>query len=128
MKLVLQSLKIVISEIKLTDEDICKLLELIHTGSSKWYDIGLHLGFFMPLFLASAPTSYLIELLRQWIQWPTQDHPTEPTLRALCTALCSSLVGLGSLADKVEKEMSQLIHGKGASHLYCVISDVVCVH
>ena len=108
---------------KLSDEDIPKLLELIHTFSSKWYLIGFCLGFLqpeletiqsMPHLYMLAPTSFLTELLSQWIQWPTQDHPTEPTLGALCTALRSSLVGLGRLADKVEIEM---IYGKGAPHL-----------
>ena len=51
--------------------------------------------------------SYLQELLSQWVQWPTTDHPKHPTVTALCAALRSSLVGLGSLADKVEKEMNQ---------------------
>ena len=54
-----------------------------------------------------APTSFLQELLSQWVQWPTASHPTKPTLEALCGALRSSLVGLGSLADKVNEEMRQ---------------------
>ena len=61
----------------------------------------------MPLLLVRAPTSYLQELLSQWVQWPTASHPTKPTLEALCAALRSSLVGLGSLADKVNEEMRQ---------------------
>ena len=54
-----------------------------------------------------APTSFLQELLSQWVQWPTASHPTKPTLEALCAVLRSSLVGLGSLADKVNEEMRQ---------------------
>jgi hypothetical protein len=61
----------------------------------------------MLTLLTGAPVSYLQELLSQWVQWPTTDHPNHPTLRALCTALRSSLVGLGSLAKEVEKEMKQ---------------------
>ena len=58
-----------------------------------------------PSLFMSAPTSFLTELLSQWVQWLTVDHPTKPTLRALCETLRSSLVGLGSLAEKVEREM-----------------------
>ena len=54
-----------------------------------------------------APISYLQELLSQWLQWPTDSHPTKPTLEALCTALQSSLVGLGSLAERMNEEMRQ---------------------
>ena len=108
----------------LTEEEVAELLELIHTFSYKWDMIGIKIGFTlselediksMPSLFMSAPTSYLKELLSRWIQWPTLSHPTKPTLRALCSSLRSSLVGLGSLADKVEKEMTQAINGKGSS-------------
>ena len=109
---------------KLTEREVNELLRLIHNFSSKWEVIGSSLGFVpseleyirsMPLLLSSAPTSYLTELLRQWIQWPTQTHPAAlPTLRAFCTALRSSLVGLGSLADEVEMEMQHVFNGKWA--------------
>ena len=103
-------------DVKLTEKYIATLLELIHTFSSKWDEIGTMLEFApseienirnMPLLVAKAPKSWLKELLSQWVQWPTLSHPTKPTLRALCTSLRSSLVGLGSLADKVDKEMKQ---------------------
>ena len=106
---------------KLTEKEFAKLLELIHTFSSKWELIGVLLGFApselenvksMPSLFISAPTSYLKELLSRWIQWPTLSHPTRPTLRVLCTSLRSSLVGLGSLADKVEREMKAVVTGK----------------
>ena len=112
-------------DVQLTEEEVAKLLELIHTFSSKWDMIGLKIGFTfseleyiksMPLLLATAPTSYLKELLSQWVQWPTLRHPTQPTLRALCTSLRSSMIGLGALADEVEREMKQAITGKGSSH------------
>ena len=90
-------------------------MKLIHNFSYKWNEIGQGLGFTQPalnhiaskpLLLAGAPNSYLTELLNQWVQWPTEDHPTtKPTLEALCRALRSSLVGLGSLAEEVEREM-----------------------
>ena len=107
---------------KLTEKDVAKLLELIHTFSYKWDMIGLQLKFApseieyirsMPLLLATAPASFLKELLCQWVQWPTLNHPTRPTLEALCTSLRSSSVGLGALADEVETEMKpQAITGK----------------
>lgn len=94
---------------------------LVHSISNKWRDIGIGLGFTVseldliigrPLLLATAPTSYLTELLNQWVQWPTVNHHKKPTLKALCEVLRSSLVGLGSLADKVEREMGDSITGK----------------
>ena len=125
------------AELILTEEDMHKLINLIHKFSSKWYYIGLGLGFIPPeldsissnpTLLSSAPDSYLTELLSQWIQWPTEDHPTKPTLRALCKALRNSSVGLGSLADKVEKEMiATAIPGKDRYFFleYTTVSDLM---
>ena len=91
-------------------------MNLIHSFSNKWNYIGVGLGFIQPeldlissnlsLLTSDAPVSFLNHLLNQWVQWPTASHPTKPTLRALCEALRSSLVGLGSLAEKVEWEMA----------------------
>ena len=111
-------------DVKLTERNIAEIFELIHTYSSKWEMIGLQLKFApseldyirgMPLLLTEAPASFLKELLSRWIQWPTLRHPTKPTLRALCTSLRSSSVGLGRLADEVEREMMQSITGKESS-------------
>ena len=98
----------------LTERDIATLLNLIHNFSDKWNEIGLGLGFVpselrqissnLSLFM-SAPASFLRTLLCQWIQWPTKEHPTKPTLEALCEALRGSLVGLGRLAEQVEREL-----------------------
>jgi hypothetical protein len=91
-------------------------MRLLQSYSYKWNLIGLSLGFTphelnnilsMVILLTWAPVSYLQELLSQWVQWPTTDHPSHPTLRALCTSLRSCLVGLGGLAEEVEKEMKQ---------------------
>ena len=99
---------------QLSEQDITALMNLVHIVSDKWIAIGIGLGFTpselnqissKPLLLATAPTSFLMELLSQWTQWPTKLHPTKPTLDALCLTLSSSLVGLGSLAETVEKEM-----------------------
>ena len=106
---------------KLSEKDLVHLMRLLRNYSTKWDMIGLSLGFIQPelniisgmlALLTGAPVSYLQELLSQWVQWPTADHPYDPTLGALCTALRSSLVGLGSLAEELEKEMMQCTTGK----------------
>ena len=104
------------STIILTKKDIVNLLHLLQYYSFKWKEIGLSLGFItpelnvissMPLLRMDAPTSYLQELLSQWVQWPTASHPTRPTLESFCAALQSPLVHLSSLSDRVNKEMRQ---------------------
>ena len=117
------SVQNIAAEQVLTERDVAALMLLVHCFSDKWYVIGLGLGFTpselnlivgRPLLaiVGAAPTSYLIELLNQWVQWPTVNHRKKPTLKALCEVLRSSLVGLGSLADKVEREMGDSITGK----------------
>ena len=94
----------------LSEKDLVHVMELLQSCSDKWSEIGLSLGFTqheLSRISVGAPVSYLQELLSQWVQWPTADHPSHPTLGALCTALRSSLVGLGSLAEELEKEMKQ---------------------
>ena len=112
----------------LTERDIATLLDLIHNFSDKWNEIGLGLGFLPselkqissnPSLFMSAPASFLTTLLGQWVQWPTKDHPPKPTVGALCEALCSSLVGLGSLAEQVERELKCSTTGKG--NLLCML-------
>ena len=103
----------------LSDKDVGKLLTLMNDFSYKWEEIGVALGFIVPelklisgnpLLLSDAPTSYLREVLSQWVQWPTAKHSTDPTLAALYEALRGPLVGLGQLAEKVKREfkMSKL--------------------
>jgi hypothetical protein len=108
----------------LSEKDLAYLLRRLQFYSRKWEMIGLSLGFIqrelntisgMLKLLTGAPVSYLQELLSQWVQWPTEEHQNNPTLGALCTALRSSLVGLGGLAEEVEKEMKQCATGKLAS-------------
>ena len=107
----------------LLERDIAALLNLLHNFSDKWNEIGLGLGFTPselkqisgnPSLFMSAPASFLRELLSQWIQWPTKDHSKQPTLGVLCETLRSSLVGLGSLADRVEREVEYSTTGKGS--------------
>ena len=105
----------------MTDRDIATLLNLMHNFSDKWNEIGLGLGFVPPelrqissnpTLIMHAPASFLRMLLEQWVQWPTKDHPTKPTLEALCEALRGSLVGLGRLAEQVERELKCCNTGK----------------
>ena len=107
--------------VMLGEKDLVKLMRLLQSYSYKWNPIGLSLEFTqhelntifgMPKLLVGAPVSYLQELLSQWVQWPTTDHPNHPTLEVLCAALRSSLVGLGSLAERLEKEMKRCSTGK----------------
>ena len=112
----------------LTGADISKLTSLIHSYSHKWRCVGLALKFDpnelkviegSPSLFTSAPTSYLTELLCQWVQWPTVNHPTRPTLGALCAALRSAPVGLGRLAEDVEREMKCSTIGGKESFAMC---------
>ena len=105
----------------LTERDIATLMNLMHNFSDKWHEIGLGLGFVPselkqissnPSLFMSAPASFLRTVLEQWIQWPTKDHSTKPTLKALSEALRGSLVGLGSLAEQIERELKCSNDGK----------------
>ena len=95
-------------------------MQLLQSHSFKWNPIGLSLGFTpselitiqsMSRLFIGAPISYLQELLSQYVQWPTTDHPKTPTQEALCKALQSPLVGLGSLAESVENELKEQTSG-----------------
>ena len=105
------------SEQTITAEDIGKLLNQLNNFSDKWFDIGMGLGFApselnlikcMESLFNDAPVSYFTKLLSQWVQWPTAEHPTKPTLESLCMSLRRSIVGLGSLADKLEEDIKSL--------------------
>ena len=113
-------------------------MQLLQNHSIKWNEIGLSLGFTlselntisgMLKLLTGAPVSYLQELLTQWVQWPTTDHPNHPTPESLCTALRGSLVGLGSLAQNVEKELKRSTSGiiiiSNAHFVYCCITKKI---
>ena len=119
---------------KLSEKDLVHLMRLLQSYGYKWNPIGLSLGFTqhelntisgMIKLVDGAPVSYLQESISQWLQWPTEEHQNNPTLEALCTALRSSLVGLGSLAEEVEKEMKQCATGKlVSSHSKSVLERV----
>ena len=79
----------------LTKTDVDALMNLVRSFSHKWNGIGLGLGY-TPSELnlikrnSLQATSSLEELLSQWVQWPTVNHPTKPTLRVFCETLRSS--------------------------------------
>ena len=109
--------------------DLLRLRDLLCSHSPRWFDIGIGLGFLPDeltlirnnlALLLGAPVSHLDELLIQWIKWPTEIHPHKPTLMALCEALKSPAVGLGSLSEEVKEKMEQ-IDGK-CCNLYVLSS------
>ena len=123
------------SEQILHEEDVRLLMTLMQSFSDRWRDIGMELGFTQPelnqigknpMLLTTAPKSFMTELLSQWVQWPTKDHPKVPTLGALCDTLRSSLVRLGSLAETVEGEMKCSTTGTGKEHNYIPSSNLLC--
>ena len=116
---------------RLSERDVTAVIKLLHHHSDKWNLIGAELGFLQPelrqiqaapILMLNAPLSYLQELLSLWTEWPTENHPHLPTLKALSTALRSSLVGLGRLADELEEKMIEYpdheLKGKNSLHLF----------
>ena len=117
----------------LTEGDVVALLNLVHNFSDKWHEIGLELGFAPselnqissnPSLFMATPASFLIQLLSQWVQWLIVNHPTKPTLGALCETLRSSLVGLGSLALEVEREIKCSTTGKGSFATHRIAGNI----
>ena len=99
-------------ETRLFVRDLPKIQEVLHSYSHKWSDIGLGLGFTnpqlttiqsMPLLLSNAPSSYLREMLTQWLQWAPGDaagHEGYATLESLQRAV--SKAGLGVTAQDLQ--------------------------
>ena len=87
-------------------EDVSTLMSHLYKNSYKWWDIGTSLNFqngelenIKQSKPGAHPQQLLNELLSQWSQWPTVDHPEDPTMERLCDALRSGLVRLGATAD-----------------------------
>ncbi len=88
------------------NEDVNMLISHLHKYAYKWRDIGASLNFQhgeLENISQSNPIAttqqLLTELLSQWSQWPTADHPDAPTMERLRDALRSGLVGLGAQAN-----------------------------
>ena len=82
--------------------------KLCTQASHKWKEIGLALNFLdgelkgiEHSFPRATTQQLLTELLSQWTQWPTAEHPDVPTMEVLCDALRSGLVGQGALANDI---------------------------
>ena len=83
----------------------------LHKHVYKWREIGgaldFHLGEIENISqTGGTPQQLLTKLLTEWSQWPTDNHPTQPTLDSLCAALQSGRVGLGALATDLRKNIS----------------------
>ena len=97
------------SDQRLTESDILHLMEKLAPHAAKWSLLGMALGFTpselkvmeaKPSLIFNAPTSYLAELLYEWVQWsPKTDHAKYATLSDLRQALRRRLVGLGAVAE-----------------------------
>ncbi len=86
--------------------DVNWLMEFLHKCAYRWREIGSALNFQygelenINRSNPGATTQQLLtELLSQWSQWPTADHPDDPTIERLCDALRSGQVGLGAVAN-----------------------------
>ena len=80
------------------------LYGFLHQYAYKWREIGQALNFRhgeLLNIIHSTTQQLLTELLNQWSQWPTADHPDIPTVERLRDALRSELVGLGAVANDV---------------------------
>ena len=105
--------------------DLTLLTTVLGGYASKWNLIGIALGF-TPQEISNirskqslsetAPKSYLVELLNEWLHCSKEVHKVEPTLEALETALKSQFVGLGVVSETLRcqilqrKASGQLIH------------------
>ena len=97
------------SDRRLTESDIPQLMEKLAPHATKWSLLGIALGFkpneldliaAKPHLFYGAPTTYLAEMLCEWVQWsPETDNTKYATIADLKQALRSQLVGLGALSE-----------------------------
>ena len=96
------------SDRHLTENDIPQLMEKLAPHAAKWSLLGIALGFkpseldliaAKPRLFYGAPTTYLTEMLYEWVQWSPETVNTKyATITDLKLALRSQLVGLGALS------------------------------
>ena len=96
----------------LNEENHSTLLKQLQEHSANWREIGSYLGFrpselkkihAQPLLLPTAPTSWLSEMLAQWLQWSPGDSRRSTKfalLEDLKAALCE--VGLTETAYNLQ--------------------------
>lgn len=97
----------------LTSNNIRALIKALAPYCVKWKQIGLSLGFTFneleiiqrkPLLLNDAPSSWLTDMLNQWLQWtPETEHGQYATVESLKKALVSHDVGLGAVAEQLRE-------------------------
>ena len=97
---------------QLTDKDHDKLFLQLRTHASRWRDIAAHLGFFQeeldriqrtPTLLNQGPSSYLSEVLSQWLQWaPGDGRGSTDFAKLSALKLALSATGLGHTAHNVK--------------------------
>ena len=92
----------------LTNRDLPLLLRQLKIHAAKWREIGIHLGFLTgelasiearPNLSHSAPLSWFVSMLEDWLQWAPEDSRgsiSYATLEGLMDALRQS--GLGASA------------------------------
>lgn len=82
-------------ETPLTEMDLKNVLIIVKSVASRWYDVGIHLGFLdgelktiqnMPLLLPEGVNGFLREMLSQWLKWAPPKHKL-PTKECLAAAL-----------------------------------------
>ena len=56
----------------------------------------------------ASPQQHFNQLLDTWAQWPNSSHHQVPTVKRLCDALRSNLVGLGAEANKLHERRYSL--------------------
>ena len=98
----------------MTSEDINFLFQFLYQHSAKWRSLGVSLKFHhaeLEIIHHSKANfqDRLEELLANWSQWPTADHPDFPTLERLCDALRSEVVGLGAVAARLYERKNDLL-------------------
>ena len=100
-------------EEKELDEQSCRILaELLVYGSQKWKEIGISLG--LPQYELNACShedSYPLKLCSILCKWSEikSERVSPCTLKSLCDALKSELVGLPKMADGLVERFSQIL-------------------
>ena len=92
------------------------LLRQLRIHEAKWREIGVYLGFLTgelasiearPYLAQSAPGSWFVAMLEDWLQWAPEDgrgSTSFATLEGLMDALCQA--GLGASASNLQLKIA----------------------